>query len=207
MELFVWLSISYWTDIAYNINLLNNIQSLFDAFQKLRVVFLNSHNEADMQEPCVSSQQGASARPWEADVLSQSFSHVPPITKCFGWDGVIFLLEECDLVLDRPDAAVFPKYNSTTKVSGRLTRIMIYRCGTHGWILGGYSLSGLRWSRILQIVLGLFLDSIKEKKIDAWKANPCYAQRKRTGGHFLLGKAISSGMPSLHGRMIDIRDV
>lgn len=125
LELFVWLSSSYWTDIAHNIHLLNNIQSLFDAFQKLQEVFLNSHNETDMQEPCVSSQQGAIVLLWEADVLSQYFSHVLPITKCFGWDGVIFLLEEGDLVLDRPDAAVFPKYNSTPKVSSRLTRIRI----------------------------------------------------------------------------------
>ena len=44
-----------------------------------------------------------------------------------------------------------------------------------------------------QIVLGLFLDSIKEKKIGAWKVNLCYVQRRRTGGY--------------HGRMIDIRDV
>lgn len=123
LQLFIWLSISYWRDIAHNINLLNDIQCLFDAFQKLREVFLNSHNEADMQEPCVSSQQGAMVLLGEADVLSQYFSHVPPITKCFGWDAVIFLLEEGDLVLDRPGAAVFPKYNSTPKVSGRLTRV------------------------------------------------------------------------------------
>lgn len=34
---------------------------------------------------------------------------------------MIFLLEEGNLVLDRTDASVFPKYNSTLKVCGRLS--------------------------------------------------------------------------------------
>lgn len=63
---------------------MNNVQSLSDAFQKLQEVLLNSHNEADIQEPCVSSQQEAIVLPCEADALSQCSSCVPPITKCFG---------------------------------------------------------------------------------------------------------------------------
>lgn len=61
---------------------MDNIQNFFVAFLKLREVFLNSHNEADMQEPCVPSQQEAIVLLWEADVLSQYFSLVFPIT-CF----------------------------------------------------------------------------------------------------------------------------
>lgn len=143
---------------------MNNIQSFFDAFQKLREVFLNSHNEADMQEPCVSSQQGAIVLLWEADVLSQYFFLVSPITKCFSWDGVIFLLEEGDLVLDRTDAAVFPKYNNTLKVCGRLSWIRVQRWGTRGRILGWYFLSDLRWSEIIQIGFGLFRVPLKRRK-------------------------------------------
>lgn len=62
---------------------MNNIQNFFDVFQKLREVFLNSHDEADMKEPCVPSQQGAVVLLWEADILSQYFPLVSPITKSF----------------------------------------------------------------------------------------------------------------------------
>lgn len=58
---------------------MNNIQNFFDAFQKLWEIFLNSRNEAHMQEPCASSQQGEIVLLWEADVLSQYFSLVSPM--------------------------------------------------------------------------------------------------------------------------------
>lgn len=122
---FIWLSVSYWTDIAHNNSFMNSIQNFFDAFQKLQEIFLNSHNEADTQEPCVSSQQGAIALLWEADVLSQYVSLVSPTTKCFSWDGFIFLFEEGNLLLDRIDASVFPRYNSILKVYRRLPWINI----------------------------------------------------------------------------------
>lgn len=77
-----------------------------------------------MQEPCVSSQQGAIVLLWQADALSQYFPHMLPITKCFHLFGVIFL-KEGDLLLSRPDATVFPKYNTIPKVSGSLMRIKI----------------------------------------------------------------------------------